>query len=198
MKNKINEVCMDIYKKKIELYDKINSYLNKKDCDYELIDLKYEEGEILKELNLYIVKFMTYLWEDPKLVVNLLLSADKSDIRENLALLISNNFYENILSPNYIEDHLLYVLASLLKEEIDNIKDINDSSSFLNDSPCSIILQHLIKKKDIQSFFKIIIIKTVEKLESTYYNRDLIFNLVRIEEDIKKMQKNVIIVVKIF
>ena len=180
---------MDIYKKKIELYDKINSYLNKKDCDYELIDLKYEEGEILKELNLYIVKFMTYLWEDPKLVVNLLLSADKSDIRENLALLISNNFYENILSPNYIEDHLLYVLGSLLKEEIDNIKDINDSSSFLNDSPCSIILQHLIKKKDIQSFFKIIIIKTVEKLESTYYNRDLIFNLVKIEEDIKKNAK---------
>ena len=133
---------------------------------------------------------MTYLWEDPKLVVDLLSSADKSDIRENLALLISSNFYENILSPNYIEDHLLYVLGSLLKKEIDNIKDVNDSSSFLNDSPCSIILQHIIKKKDIQSFFKIIITKTVEKLESTYYNKDLIFNLVRIEEDIKKNSKN--------
>ena len=181
---------MDIYKKKIEIYDKINSYLNKKNCEYELIDLKYEEGTILKELNLYIVKFMTYLWEDPKLVVDLLSSADKSDIRENLALLISSNFYENILSPNYIEDHLLYVLASLLKDEIDNIKDINDSSSFLNDSPCSIILQHLIKKKDIQSFFKIIITKTVEKLESSFYNKDLIFNLARIGEDTKKNETN--------
>ena len=132
---------------------------------------------------------MTYLWEDPKLVVELLSSADKSDIRDNLAPLISSNFYDNILSPNYTEDHLLYVLGSLLKKEIDNIKDANDSSSFLNDSPCSIILQHLIKKKDIQSFFKIIITKTVERLESTYYNKDLIFNLVRIEEDIKKHEK---------
>ena len=132
---------------------------------------------------------MTYLWEDPKLVVELLSSADKSDIRDNLAPLISSNFYDNILSPNYTEDHLLYVLGSLLKKEIDNIKDANDSSSFLNDSPCSIILQHLIKKKDIQSFFKIIITKTVERLESTYYNKDLIFNLVRIEEDIKKNEK---------
>ena len=133
---------------------------------------------------------MTYLWEDPKLVAYLLSSADKSDIRENLALLISSNFYDNILSPNYIDDHLLYVLGLLLKEEIDNIKDINDSSSFLNDSPCSIILQQLIKKKDIQTFFKIIITKTVEKLESTYYNKDLIFNLVRIEEDLQKNEKN--------
>ena len=133
---------------------------------------------------------MTYLWEDPKLVAYLLSSADKSDIRENLALLISNNFYENILSPNYIDDHLLYVLGLLLKEEIDNIKDINDSSSFLNDSPCSIILQQLIKKKDIQTFFKIIITKTVEKLESTCYNKDLVFNLARIEEDLQKNEKN--------
>ena len=133
---------------------------------------------------------MTYLWEDPKLVAYLLSSADKSDIRENLALLISSNFYDNILSPNYIDDHLLYVLGLLLKEEIDNIKDINDSSSFLNDSPCSIILQQLIKKKDIQTFFRIIITKTVEKLESTCYNKDLIFNLVRIEEDIQKNAKN--------
>ena len=190
MKDEIEEVCIGIYKKKIEIYNKINSFLNKKTCNFELIDLKFEEGEILKELNIYIVKFMTYLWEDPKLVANLLSSADKSDLRENLALLITSNFYENILSPNYIDDHLLYVLGLLLKKEIDNIQDINDSSSFLNDSPSSIILQQLTKKKDIQTFFKNIITKTVEKLESTCYNKDLVFNLVRIEEDIQKNEKN--------
>ena len=189
MKDKIDEVCIDIYKKKIEIYNKINSLLKKKNYNFELVDLKFEEGEILKELNIYIVKFMTYLWEDPKLVADLLSSADKSDIRENLALLISSNFYENILSPNYIDDHLLYVLGLLLKKEIDNIKDINDYYSFLNDSPCSIILQQLIKKKDIQTFFRTIVTKTVEKLEPTYYNKELIFNLVRIEEDIQKNEK---------
>ena len=65
--------------------------LKQQTYDYELIDLKNEEGEILKELNIYIIKLMTYLWEQPKLVANLLLTADKNDIKENLAPLISNN-----------------------------------------------------------------------------------------------------------
>ena len=146
MKNKINEECFEIYKKKIEINNKINSFLKQKNCECVLIDLKNEEGEILKQLNIYVVKLMTYLWEDPKLVVNLLSTADKNDIRENLSPLILNNFYENILSPNYIEDHLLYVLSLLLKDEINNINSVDDFSLFLNDTPCGIILQQLTNK----------------------------------------------------
>jgi hypothetical protein len=93
MKNKINEECLDIYKKKLIVNKKINSLLKQKCYDYELIDLKDEEGEILKELNIYVVKLMTYLWEQPKLVANLLSTADKNDLKENLAPLIANNFF---------------------------------------------------------------------------------------------------------
>ena len=189
MKNKINEECFEIYKKKIEINNKINSFLKQKNCECVLIDLKNEEGEILKQLNIYVVKLMTYLWEDPKLVVNLLSTADKNDIRENLSPLILNNFYENILSPNYIEDHLLYVLSLLLKDEINNINSVDDFSLFLNDTPCGIILQQLTNKKDIQSFFKIIISKIVENLETNYSNIELKFNLSKIEESIEKREK---------
>jgi len=143
MNNKINEECLDIYKTKIEVNNKINSLMRQKTCEYQLIDLKNEEGEILKELNIYIVKLMTYLWEEPKLVVNLISTADKADIIESLAPLIVNNFYENILSPNYIEDSLLYVITLLLKEEINKLKNINDYSIFLNETPCSYLLQEL-------------------------------------------------------
>ena len=131
---------------------------------------------------------MTYLWEQPKLIANLLSIADKNDIKEYLAPLISNNFYENILSQNYIEDNLLYVITLLLKEEIDNLKDINDYSNFLNDTPCGLLLNELNEKKDIQTFFKMIITKAVEKLEANCYNRDLFFNLVSIEEGIRKKE----------
>ena len=189
MNNKINEECIDIYLKKLELNSKINSLLLKqKKYDYELIDLKYEEGEILKELNIYVAKLMTYLWNEPKLVVNLLNTADKNDIKENLAPLITNNFYENILSSNYIEDNLLYVMTLLLQEEINNLKDENDYLYFLNESPCGFLMEELKEKKDIQTFFKMIIIKAVEKLESSCSNKKLFFSLGQIQEELEKKE----------
>ena len=186
MNNKIHEECIDIYKQKLEVNNKINALIKHKHYEYELIDIKNEEGEILKELNIYVVKLMTYLWEQPKLIANILSTADKTDITEYLAPLIANNFYENILSPNYIEDNLLYVLTLLLKEEINNLKNINDYSIFLKETPCSFLLGELNEKKDIQTFFKTIITKAVEKLESNCSNKDLIFNLQKIEEEIQK------------
>ena len=188
MKNKINEECLEIYKKQLVVNNKINSLLKQKCYEYELIDLKNEEGEILKELNIYVMKLMTYLWEQPKLVASLLSTADKNDLKENLAPLIANNFFENILSPNYIEDNLLYVLTLLLQEEINDINDINEHINFLNDTPCSFLLEGLKEKKDIQTYFKMIINKAVEKLESTCSNKDLYFSLGKIEEDIKKIE----------
>ena len=153
--------------------------------NFELVDLKKENGEILKELNIYFGNLIRYLWEEPKLVANLLSTAKENDLKEYLAPLISNNFYENILSPNYIEDKILYIITLLLKEEINNIKKINDYNLFLEDSPCGILLEQLTQKKDIQKFFKDIIKKEVEKLEVSYYNQELIFNLEKIEENIQ-------------
>ena len=92
--------------------------------------LKNEEGEIIKALNIDIVKLIIYLWEQSKLIVNLLLTPNANDVKENLVLLISNNFYENILSLNNIEDNLLYILTLLLQDEIDNLEDENDTLIF--------------------------------------------------------------------
>ena len=63
---------------------------------------------------------MNYLWENPKIVANLIINSKKEDIQTNIAPLIVNNFYENILSSSYIEDQLLYVFGMVLKNEIDN------------------------------------------------------------------------------
>ena len=188
MKNKINEECLEIFRKKLIVNNKLNSLLKQKCYEYQLIDLKNEEGEILKELNIYVVKLMTYLWEQPKLVANLLSNADKNDLKDNLAPLISNNFFENILSQNYIEDNLLYVLTLLLQKEINNMSNINEHINFLNDTPCYFLLEGLKEKKDIQVFFKMIINKAVEKLESSCSNKDLHFSIGKIEEDIKKKE----------
>ena len=188
MNNKINYECLEIHKKKLEVNKKIDSLLKQKDYNYEIIDLKNEEGELLKELNVYIVKLMTYLWDQPKLIANLLLSAKKNDIKENLAPLIANNFYENILSSDYIEDNLLYILSLLLQKEIDDLNSENDFSNFLNETPCGFLLGHLKEKKDVQTFFKMIIIKAVEKLEGCCSNKDLLFSIGKIDKDIQRQE----------
>ena len=93
---------------------------------------------------------MKYLWENPKIVANLLIHSKKEDIKNNMAPLIVNNFYENILSSNYIEEQLLYVIGLVLKSEIDN--DINqkkDYEIFLEDTPCGMILEQLKMKQGI-------------------------------------------------
>ena len=160
-------------------------------------NIKYElvreigKEPILAELNAYIPNFMFFLWKSPKIVSKLLLNASAKDMKENLSNLFCNNFYENILSSQYIEHNLLYLIAILLKEEIDiNFKKTPDRAknldAFLNESSCGFLLEQLQKKKDVQTFFKTIIINIIEDLELTYANKEIMFDLAKIEENIVK------------
>ena len=124
-----------------------------------------DNNDDLKALNNYIPNLLTYLWENPKLVSILLSNSNIKDIEDNLASLIVNNFYENILSSYYIEDNLMYVLTLMLKEEINKL-DKNNPESFLNESsPCGYLLSELRRKNDIQYFFKNTILNVIDDLE---------------------------------
>ena len=125
-----------------------------------------KDNDYLKELNNYLPNLLTYLWENPKLVSIVLSNSDIKDIKDNLAPLIVNNFYENILSSNYIEDNLMYVLGLLLKEEINTLEDINNPESFLDESSvCGYLLSELRRKNDVQYFFKTLILNVINDLE---------------------------------
>ena len=136
-----------------------------------------KNNDNLKELNNYIPNLLKYLWEHPKLVSILLSNSDTVDIKDNLAPLIVNNFYENILSSNYIEDNLMYVLALMLKEEINKLENINDSELFLNNrSSCGYLLGELRRKNDVQYFFKTLLLNVINDLEvisSKTFNLDI-------------------------
>ena len=102
-----------------------------------------------------------------------------------------NNMYEDILSSKNKEEQLLYIITSLLKKEINNLdidcKNINTNNIeniFLNNTPCGFIFQELSYKKDIQAFFKIIIIELVEKLELSFPSQEIIFDPGRIKDTI--------------
>ena len=100
---------------------------------------------------------MFSLWEKPNIMAFILQNADKSDIKNYLAPFIVNNFYENILSLNFIEENLIYVLTILLNNEINNLSSIKENVNFLNDSHCGYLLEELRRKKDIQTFLKMLL-----------------------------------------
>ena len=171
--NQIDIQCREIYKKKIEI-------MNTTDNNLELRNKKFELEETtsdnLKDLTNYIPNLLNYLWENPKLVAILLSNSNIKDIKERLASFIVNNFYENILLSNSLENNLMYVLSLMLKKEINEIKNINGPELFLKeDSPTQYLLKELIKKDNIRQYFKRILLNIIEDIE--LYSSDKIFNL---------------------
>ena len=132
---------------------------------------------------------MKSLWENPNIVAKIIMKSDKKDLRYNIAPLIANNFYENVLSSNFIEDHLLYVIGLVLKDEINNLKNKNDIEKFLEDTPCAILLEQLKLKQDVQTYFNSIMYKIVKNLEEKYSNFEFNFSVKVIEEDFIQTKK---------
>ena len=160
-----------------------------KNNTYKLISNRDEQNNIFDNINTFIPKFMDNLWKNPESIATILSCAEKNDMKENLAHFIVHYFYNSCFSSlNNKEEQLIYIIAILLKNEIDALKDIK--SPFLNETNCCIILQELSKKKEIIFFFKNIIIEVVKKLENTYSLTDIIFEPETINETIKDFSNN--------
>ena len=190
------------YNKSDSLYEQKQILLNPDNLKKNDYNIKYELIEDITlssdfgELNSYIPNFMLYLWKQPKIVSKILLNANSKDMKENLSNFFCNNFYENILSPKYIEHNLLFVITLLLNEEINNISKKNKAKpsellkNFLKDSPSSFILEQFHKKKDVLIFFKTILLQIIQNLELTSSNKEMIFDLKILEEEFKNKIKN--------
>lgn len=163
-------------------------------------DRKYElvknPGDFLHDLNTYIPKLMNYLWEKPKIVCSIIQNTKNAFVKRHLSVLFADNFYENILSSNFMDDRLMYLLTLLLEGEINSLRDINDSEKFLdNNSNCGFLLERLRLKKDIQYFFKSIIFNSIKDLETNNSSLNINFNLSKVSDEIdkdkdKKKKKN--------
>ena len=160
----------------------------KDDRDYELV----EKTDFLRDLNTYFPKLMSYLWDQPTIVAKIIENADSNDLKEQIAPLFANNFYENILSTYYIEDNLMYLLSLLLRDEISQLNNINQSENFLKYTPCGYVLEELKRKSDIQAFFKTIIFDDVQKLEVNHSGYRFKFKISNLKEDyINEKAKNI-------
>ena len=160
----------------------INERLGIDDKKYILVDKNEDQCKFFKELNTYIPKLLFFLWNKPKIVSEIIHNSEIQPVREHLAPLVVNNFYENIISSNYIEDNLIYVIALLLKKEIDSLETTEDSEKFLEETPCGCVLEQLRTKNDIKYFFKNIINSVIEKMEVEYSGSEINLNVKQIQE----------------
>ena len=139
------------------------------------------------DIPIHFIKYiMNYLVNKPELVVTIIKNSNIEILKEQLAPFFVNNFYENILSNCSIENNLIYILTLLLDDEINNLKDINKSEDFLNNTPCDILLQELKNKAEIKTYFKGIILNDIEKLENIYSDRLLKIKIEQLIEDYKE------------
>ena len=193
----IEDLCVEIYKKKMEVLNvkqrvknsSFDNNLKKEQQQFQEHSLVKNNYDYLEELNTYIPKLMKYIWEDPKLTAKILLYSDEEDTKKYIAPLICNNFYENILSSNYIEDHLMYVMYLLLDEEINKLKSIDNANSFLSKTPLRFLLNELKNKKDVKNYFNIILKNIIQEIGVSSLN----FNVSKIELNQKniKTKKNI-------
>ena len=165
-KQSIETECRNIYQKKLDVfftlkrfYKSDSKYFGKK---FELIE---NNNEHLKDLNNYIPKLLTYLWEDPILMSNFLINSNIEDMKTTIAYFVTNNFYENILSFNYLQENLMYVLTILFKKEISELKSTDDLQIFLENTPCGCLVEQLINKIDIKSYFNNLLKDIMESIE---------------------------------
>ena len=145
--------------------------------------------EDLDIYNIFISRFLKGLWKWPEAIYEILKNSDNNLVKTNLAPFIVNNFYCNHLSGNYMENNLLYLIALMLKDEIDNLENINQVDSFLENTKCGYILEELQKFPDIQIYFKNVIFKMVENLERTCSFREFNFKVSERLKEFKKLKE---------
>ena len=164
----------------------LDEWLKKTDKKYELKDSAY-----LEELNTFIHYFLNILWENPKIVVQILINSDILDIKNNLASFFMNNFYENILSESNIEDNIILILTLMLKNEVNNLNSSSDYDNFLgSNSAVKFLLNELRKKNDVKNFFKNILSEIIKSLESIHSDEIINIEVNEIQKEINSKIKN--------
>ena len=77
----------------------------------------------------------------------------------------------------------------MLKEEIDNLNNINQVDKFLENTKCGFMLEEMRKMPDVQIYFKNVILKTIEKMERTCSFRKINFNIKEIYDELNQLKK---------
>ena len=140
-------------------------YNNKDNLSMELVpDINYylQKYPEIKD-NLY--NFFFFLRNHQIIIFYILTHINELNSNELFVNLISNNFYENILLLNYLDDEFLSLIFRLLKLEISQLKNTKNKKEFLLNSTCGNLLKEIGNNNEIKSFFNMLLKPIVENME---------------------------------
>lgn len=151
--------------KKLRVKNSVLYNLKLSEKKFVLIKDNEKKSRLYKSIWTYIKGFLEHLWNEPYIVYQIIINAKINDVKNCFAPFFVNNFYQNFLSSNYVDDNLLYIISLLIKQEIEPI-EANYAYIFLHNTPAGYVLQQLCHKKDIKLYCKTIIQSVVENLET--------------------------------
>ena len=93
------------------------------------------------------------LRKDPEIIYKIYQNASTDKVAFIFSNLFMDNFYENLLSLNNVEDELLILIYRALKDEFININSLSEYDKFLKNTKCGCLLQSIKKKYEVRLFF---------------------------------------------
>lgn len=130
-----------------------------------------------------------------QIIFNILSNIEQLNSKESILDLLANDFYDNILILNYLDDEFLALIYRLLKLEISQLQNTKNKKQFLLNSNCGNLLKQICNNNEIKSFFNMLLKPIVENMEMQSEFK-WVFNLKSIQEiidnyKIKHNQENV-------
>ena len=110
---------------------KINQELGKINGGNYALKSNLNDFEINK---IYISTFFKILWNYPEAIFFILKNTEKEIIEKNMAKFLMNNFFNNYMSDSKLENNLLYIIAMMIKEEINSFTELPPINVFLEKS----------------------------------------------------------------
>ena len=158
---------------------------------YILLLEKKQQNKEFDDFSRFIPFFMRYFWDNPKSLYEILSKLNENESK-TIAKFVSHNLYDKLFSSNNNDQQLIYIIALLLKDEINSLKnDVIESNKFLGNSTLSFILKQIIFKKDVQYFFKATLDEIVKKVEINTSKNPIIFSIDNILKRLEKCDNTV-------
>jgi hypothetical protein len=158
LKSNINDNCFNINKKKLMISEFLEN--KKNNGKKKKLILVQNTGIFLIQSLPTILNFLKILRFDSETFYNILLYATHEQIKQ-ISSFIINNFYYDIFSDKP-SDELLCLIYRFLKNEINNIKE---SESFLENSSCRFLFEGLFNNPEIKFFFNNLLKTIVDEIE---------------------------------
>ena len=156
-----------------------------------------ETSKYFQSCYLCIKDFFVYIYNNPKIMFQIIKNIEKSKFDIHFAKFICNNFYEDILNPDKFSNNFLYLIDLLLNDFVNDSSSPSDFIKKFNESNISIILECLSFNKEIKNYFHQILSKILEKYYfSDDYNKLLLFDVEEINNYIINQEEKFKMVIK--